>query len=417
MKKQLLTLGFIFIVLLVYSCSEKESNIDYDFEYIKSIEVISPNSEDIKIDNFAKKISIQFPYGTNIEHVKVKFNLGSGVELDGDIDVNAGFNLNDDYSLKLKYKNNTIIFKISTYFSSFIYDPTSKGWAKQSSFGSLPSYISVYSTDNLLSGKKVRAYIAVVDMKDQQKPKFSVIDNGGSGYLTPTKFYEGNNKPKVVLNGGYFWNGQSLGLIIRNGTTIKQAQPMVYRTFNNESVIYYPTQGVFGLGQNGYFEANWAYSSGGLLYAYPNPAENRAGEKPMPIPFAKYPDGATIWKPIDAIGAGPILIKKGEYKNLWQSEMFDDVSGISPNDNHPRSAIGYTDTGQLILFVCEGRNKTSNTPGLSLKNVADILLDLGCVEAINLDGGGSSCMLINGNETIIPSDGAQRGVTNIIAIY
>jgi len=38
-------------------------------------------------------------------------------------------------------------------------------------------------------------------------------------------------------------------------------------------------------------------------------------------------------------------------------------------------------------------------------------------EAINLDGGGSSCMLINGKETIIPSDGKQRTITNMVAIY
>lgn len=70
-----------------------------------------------------------------------------------------------------------------------------------------------------------------------------------------------------------------------------------------------------------------------------------------------------------------------------------------------------------LFFVCEGRNQTPNTPGLTLKNVADILLDLGCTEAINLDGGGSSCMPVNGKETIKPSDGKQRSITNAVAIF
>jgi exopolysaccharide biosynthesis protein len=70
-----------------------------------------------------------------------------------------------------------------------------------------------------------------------------------------------------------------------------------------------------------------------------------------------------------------------------------------------------------VFFVCEGRNKTPNTPGLTLKEVADLLMDLGCTEAINLDGGGSSCMLINGQETIIPSDGKQRAITSMVAMY
>ncbi len=138
----------------------------------------------------------------------------------------------------------------------------------------------------------------------------------------------------------------------------------------------------------------------------------------MPIPSAIFPEGAVKWQPKEAISAGPLLIKEGEYKNLWENELFDEASGVGPNYNHPpRSAVGYHPNGYVVLFVCEGRNKTPNTPGMTLKNVADILLELGCTEAINLDGGGSSCMLINGKETIIPSDGKQRTITNMVAIY
>ena len=43
-------------------------------------------------------------------------------------------------------------------------------------------------------------------------------------------------------------------------------------------------------------------------------------------------------------------------------------------------------------------------------------MDLGCVEAINLDGGGSSCMLVNGIETIKVSDGAQRAVASTVML-
>ena len=42
--------------------------------------------------------------------------------------------------------------------------------------------------------------------------------------------------------------------------------------------------------------------------------------------------------------------------------------------------------------------------GTTLTETAKIFIDLGAVEAINLDGGGSSCLLINGKETIKPSD-------------
>lgn len=51
-----------------------------------------------------------------------------------------------------------------------------------------------------------------------------------------------------------------------------------------------------------------------------------------------------------------------------------------------------------------------------MEEVAYILKDLGCLDAINLDGGGSTCMLVNGKATIQPSDGVQRSVTTAVAI-
>ncbi len=54
--------------------------------------------------------------------------------------------------------------------------------------------------------------------------------------------------------------------------------------------------------------------------------------------------------------------------------------------------------------------------GFTTQEVADILKSLGCIQAVNLDGGGSSCMLVNGKETIRPSDGVQRRVASALMI-
>ena len=59
---------------------------------------------------------------------------------------------------------------------------------------------------------------------------------------------------------------------------------------------------------------------------------------------------------------------------------------------------------------------TEGVPGYSTEDVANILLAFGCKEALNLDGGGSTCLLVNGLETIKPSDGGQRSVGNCIYI-
>jgi exopolysaccharide biosynthesis protein len=134
------------------------------------------------------------------------------------------------------------------------------------------------------------------------------------------------------------------------------------------------------------------------------------------MPSATFPEGATLWKAKTAIGAGPVLIKDGKYINSYIEELFDSESGIGPESNNPRTAVGITKSGIMIFFVCEGRNMTQGVVGFTLDEETKILLSLGCTEALNLDGGGSSCLLINGKETIKPSDGKQRSVVTAVSL-
>lgn len=173
---------------------------------------------------------------------------------------------------------------------------------------------------------------------------------------------------------------------------------------------------LFGLFPDGTFKADWVFTNstpwGDNTFSYSTPSEDL-----QIVPSATYPTKGTLYKPIKAIGAGPVLIKDGEIKNTHVEELFDEIGGIGPIIDNPRTAIGVTSDNKLILFVCEGRNKTADTPGYTLLEVAKIMHNLGCVESLNLDGGGSSCMLVNGKETIIPSDsGKQRPVVTIIGI-
>jgi exopolysaccharide biosynthesis protein len=91
-------------------------------------------------------------------------------------------------------------------------------------------------------------------------------------------------------------------------------------------------------------------------------------------------------------------------------------TGKARYDRHPRTAMGYTASGDLIVLVVEGRHP-GVAEGASLVHLADMLVELGCIEALNLDGGGSSCMLINGKETIKPGDKeGQRSVPGVFVI-
>ena len=68
----------------------------------------------------------------------------------------------------------------------------------------------------------------------------------------------------------------------------------------------------------------------------------------------------------------------------------------------PRSAIGQKETGEVLLLVIDGR--TLDSFGATLKDVQDILLNYGAVNAANLDGGSSTTMYFNGNVINKPSD-------------
>jgi exopolysaccharide biosynthesis protein len=71
----------------------------------------------------------------------------------------------------------------------------------------------------------------------------------------------------------------------------------------------------------------------------------------------------------------------------------------------------------MIVMAVEGRHP-GVSDGASLLQCAQLMLSLGCVEAMNLDGGGSTCMLINGKPTIYPSDkGVERPVPAVLMVY
>ncbi|MBP6672176.1 MAG: phosphodiester glycosidase family protein, partial [Bacteroidetes bacterium] len=87
-------------------------------------------------------------------------------------------------------------------------------------------------------------------------------------------------------------------------------------------------------------------------------------------------------------------------------------SGVGETNNDPRTAIGYTANKHVIMIAADGRQAGSE--GVSLTEMASILKGLGCVGAINLDGGGSTQMAIPNAYINSPSE--QRAVPAIFAV-
>lgn len=296
----------------------------------------------------------------------------------------------------------------------------SAGWTNVgTTYGELPSYISVYKSPSTLASKTAIAYIAVADMS---KATFNVMGdiawnataqgNGATSVKTLTDFYTGN-KSAIVINGGlFFYDNSNLttgfyysqSLLVKEGVMLSPNQ-------NYYSVdwitMWYPTIGAFCQMKDGTFKAVWTYcTSDGTNYWYDAPADNDATKTPLAVPSATFPSTGTVLDAKTAIGGVSVLLHGGVIKNTYVQEMLD----VSAASNQPRTAIGITSDNKLIMFVCEGREMTSGVLGLTTADVAQVMKDLGCTEALNLDGGGSSCMLVNGKETIKPSDGEERKV-------
>jgi exopolysaccharide biosynthesis protein len=103
-----------------------------------------------------------------------------------------------------------------------------------------------------------------------------------------------------------------------------------------------------------------------------------------------------------AIGGGPALVRGGKTVTF---------SGLQPR--HPRSAIGWNKE-KFFLVEVDGRQKTS--VGMNFPELATYMKNLGCDEAINLDGGGSATLWVYGHVMNNPSEGHERPAANALIL-
>lgn len=305
------------------------------------------------------------------------------------------------------------------------------GWTNvTTSYTAVPEGLSVYKSPAELNGQKVIAYIAVADLNkiawDVRSIDDPTIQGTDEALKTPSAFYAETAAP-VVVNGGYFFveGGKRYNASVAVSGGRKYGVNVNYASLDWKT-MYYPTRGVFY--QNSSMAASpletepkvgWTYWPGGARhYLYSEPAQNSWDAEPLQIPDAHFPVEALDFAPQTAIGGGPVLIRGGEIVNTWEAELWygDGADDKMPLARHPRTAIGYTTNNCMILFVCEGRGMTDGVAGMTFEEEAKVLMALGCKAAMNLDGGGSSCMLIQGQQTIKVSDGSERPIASVVIL-
>ncbi|MBC7934958.1 MAG: phosphodiester glycosidase family protein [Rhizobacter sp.] len=288
-------------------------------------------------------------------------------------------------------------------------------------FGILPAGFHVFCSTDSLEGKPFRAFYAIADLQNKQLD-FST-DTTHQRRLTPTKFYEKNKKPFLVVNTTFFSfaTNQNLNLVIKNGKMVGYNIHSLPGKGKDAFTYRHAFNGAIGISKKRRADIAWIYSDSSKKYplAVQQPikfyVDSFAGIKPgwfkiknaglELYPTGNPPYGFTKWKMQTAVAGGPVLVQAGEI-NISNNEELK-FNGKAISDKHPRTLMGYTREGKLIVMVVEGRN-SGVADGVSLTQSAQLMKDIGCIEAINLDGGGSSCMLINGKETIRPSDKAEQ---------
>ena len=127
------------------------------------------------------------------------------------------------------------------------------------------------------------------------------------------------------------------------------------------------------------------------------------------------PGADPAWKrAYSMLGAGPQLIKAGKIAITDQQEKM--VAGFATT-HHPRTAIAKLKSGKLLLVTVDGR-EFGVSAGMSLQMLSELLLEFDAVEAINLDGGGSTTMVIRNKVVNKPSDQTgERPVSDAILVF
>ena len=318
-----------------------------------------------------------------------------------------------------------IVFLLTVSFSSI----AQTHWKNLDSiYQPLPASVHVYKSTDSIDGKPDVVYYVIADLKDKRL-NFTT-DTTYKRRLTPSQFFKKDNHPLLVVNSCFFSfaTNQNLNIVEKNGKLVGYNVHSIAGKKKDTLTYYHSFDGAIGITKNRTADIAWIYTDSSKKYPYvsefaipsmhDSTAEHSfdyielhtslvAGEGGGSIPSLKK------WKMETAIGGGPVLVQNNKVQISNNEER--KFAGNAINDRHPRTAIGYTNDNKLIIIVAEGRSETAS--GLTLTQEAKILVDLGCEEALNLDGGGSTCMLVNGKQTNKPSDKeGERPVPSVFLI-
>ena len=221
---------------------------------------------------------------------------------------------------------------------------------------------------------ETQTYVADVTLSSADYLKTALAQNSyGSNVTAKTSVTAAENNAILAINGDYY-GANSSGYVIRNG--------VVYRDSARDN----SSNGDLAIYKDGSFK---------IIY------ENQVSDDQL------IQDGV-----VNLLAFGPSLVENGEISVGTNAEVGQAMA------SNPRTAIGIIDENHYIIVVSDGR--TSESKGLSLYQIAEVMKSYGVKTAYNLDGGGSSTLYFNGQVINKPTTGgskiSERAVSDIVYI-
>ena len=294
-------------------------------------------------------------------------------------------------------------------------------WEKQT-YAGLPDDVEVYKTTSKLNDRNFNAWYAVAD---PLKVDFRVLYPETVGAKkTVASQAEAAGDCLALINGAIYGN-YNIGVIITEGKMTQQWHGEIEGCYwATNSQLYQLTRPIIGVDKDGKAGAYWVgVPQQGTFYYYDRPQPNVVGQAKYGKVTATSPVPAVSWEPYYAISCGPMVLYDGLV--CADNSMVDDThyytnfecwdeSGVY--SAHPdRSAVGVTADGKIVLFICDGRIDASQ--GAYIKELGPIMKSIGCVHAMNLDGGGSTGMWLNGAGMINYKDSSWRSVKSTLGFF
>ncbi|MEV5041122.1 phosphodiester glycosidase family protein [Microbacterium sp. LMI1x-1-1.1] len=217
-------------------------------------------------------------------------------------------------------------------------------------------------------------YVADVVLADATRLRSAFAkDQFGENITETTSGIAEDNDAVFAINGDYY-GFRDTGIVIRNG------------------VVYRDSPARTGL----------AFYADGTVRVY-DETTTSADEL--------LADG--VW---NTLSFGPAIVEDGAtVDGIEDVEVDTNVGNHSIQGEQPRTAVGVIDDNHLVFVVVDGR-ADGYSRGATLTELADIMTGLGAETAYNLDGGGSSTMYFDGDVVNQPSNGGERGTSDILYI-